>query len=552
MSASSKKKLRKEQEAQLLTEKQLKEKKEAKKLKIQSTVFVVIIAAVLVTALVVMGIKGINASGLIEKYTTALTVDDHKINSVELNYYYNDVISSTYNQWYSEFGQNTASYLSMMGLDATKPLNEQAYDDESTWADYFLQSAIDRASSDYVLCQKAKAAGFELDEKTLASIDANVSQMQAYAQYYGYPNVNDYLEAIYGFGSTVKTYREYSERTALATSYYNDHSASLTYEDDEIREYEEDKFDQYSSFDFSYYYISYSDYLEGGTQDAEGNVTYTDDEKIAARIAAKKTAEALVNSESLEALDKAISALEENADAEQAVTTTGVDNALYTSINTTYNEWLASSERKSGDMAYFASESTTEDASGNETTIVNGYYVVVFEARNNNMKHLANIRHLLVAFEGGTTDTNGNTTYSDSEKAAAKEEADKLLETWKSGDATEESFIELVKEHTSDEATKETGGLYEDITPEDGVYVQAFKDWATSDDRMEGDAEVVESEYGYHIMYYVGDDELTYRDYLISSDLRSEDMEAWYEKIMEPVTITKGSTSRINLSTTIN
>ncbi len=551
MSASSKKKLRKEQNAQLLTEKQLKEKKEAKKLKIQSVVFVVILAAVMVTALVVMGIKGVNSSGLIDKYTTALTVDDHKINSVELNYYYNDVISSTYNSWYNTYGDNTSTYLAMMGLDATKPLNEQAYDDESTWADYFLQSAIERAASDYVLCQKAEAAGFELDEDTLASVDSSISQIELYAQYYGYANTTDYLKSIYGFGSTLKSYRAYSERTALATAFYNDHSASLTYDDGDIREYEEDKYSNYSSFDFSYYYISYSDYLEGGTTDEDGSVTYTDDERVAARVAAKQSAEALAASESLDALNDAISALKENADEETPVTSTAVESALYSTISTLYNEWLASSERKSGDISYFASESTTEDASGNETTIVNGYYVVAYEGRNNNTMPLANVRHLLVQFEGGTTDSDGNTTYSDAEKATAKEEAEKLLQTWKSGEATEESFIELVKEHTDDTASSETGGLYEDITPEDGIYVQAFKDWATDELRMEGDAEIVETEYGYHIMYYVGDDELTYRDYLICSDIRTEDMSAWYESLMEPVTITNGNTSRIDLSTSM-
>ena len=44
MSASAKKKLRKEQNAAQLTEKQLKQQKEAKKLKLYTTIFVVAIA----------------------------------------------------------------------------------------------------------------------------------------------------------------------------------------------------------------------------------------------------------------------------------------------------------------------------------------------------------------------------------------------------------------------------------------------------------------------------------------------------------------------------
>ena len=50
MSASSKKKLRNAQNAEKMTEKQLAEQKEAKKLKIYTTVFVVVLALMVVAA----------------------------------------------------------------------------------------------------------------------------------------------------------------------------------------------------------------------------------------------------------------------------------------------------------------------------------------------------------------------------------------------------------------------------------------------------------------------------------------------------------------------
>ena len=53
MSASAKKKLRKEENAAQLTEKQLKAQKEAKKLKTYTTIFVIAIAVVLVAGLVI-------------------------------------------------------------------------------------------------------------------------------------------------------------------------------------------------------------------------------------------------------------------------------------------------------------------------------------------------------------------------------------------------------------------------------------------------------------------------------------------------------------------
>jgi len=52
-------------------------------------------------------------------------------------------------------------------------------------------------------------------------------------------------------------------------------------------------------------------------------------------------------------------------------------------------------------------------------------------------------------------------------------------------------------------------------------------------------------------MYYSSDDALTYRDHMITEDLRAEDVEEWYNAIIEPTTITTGKTNRLNLDMTI-
>ena len=115
MSASSKKKLRKEQEAAKLTEKQLNAQKEAKKNNLYTTLFVVAMAVILVIAVTVGVKQTISTSGIREKNTVALTVGDHELNSIEMNYFFMDAV----NNFYSSYG----SYASMFGLDVTKPLN---------------------------------------------------------------------------------------------------------------------------------------------------------------------------------------------------------------------------------------------------------------------------------------------------------------------------------------------------------------------------------------------------------------------------------------------
>ena len=541
MSASSKKKLRNEQEAAKLTEKQLTEQKEAKKLKLYTTVFVVVIVALLAVALYVGISQTVSNSGIREKSTTAMTVGDRKVSNAELNYFYIDSI----NKFYSQNG----SYAGLLGLDVTAPLDEQVIDAETgeTWADYFLESAKSTATSVYTMAAAAEAEGFTLSETDAASAETTMQYMQMYATLYGYSSTKDYLKAMYGSGATEEGYREYLETSLLADTYYAAYGESLTYEDADLRAAEAENFDAYSSFTYNYYYLSTSKFLEGGTTDENGSTTYSDEEKAASVAAAEEAAKALTAEEivSVKDFDAAIAGLSINAESETTVSSTLYEDTLYSSISTTLVDWITDDSRQLGDKTYIANTSTSTDEDGNETTTVNGYYVLFFQGVNENNFAMKNVRHILVAFEGGTTDDSGNTTYSDEEKAAAKEEADAILAEWKSGDATEESFAALANEK-SDDGDGTTGGLYENIVPSSN-YVENFLNWAIADHAV-GDTEVIETEYGYHVMYFVGDSELTYRDYMIQQELIAADVAEWYNGILENVTVTDGNISYINKS----
>ena len=116
MSASRKKNLNKEQKTAQLTERQLYEQKEAKKLKIYTAVFTGVLAVLLVLALVFGVSKFITNNGILERNTVAVTIGEHELSNADLNYYYVDQINEFLNQY--------GSYASMFGLDLTKPLNE--------------------------------------------------------------------------------------------------------------------------------------------------------------------------------------------------------------------------------------------------------------------------------------------------------------------------------------------------------------------------------------------------------------------------------------------
>ena len=530
MSASSKKKLRKEQEAAKMTEKQLTAQKEAKQTKMYTTAFVAVMVIILVIAVFVGVKQTIVGSGIREKNTVALTVGDHELNNVEMNYFFMDAV----NNFYSSYG----TYAAMFGLDMSKPLNEQFVDEESglTWADDFMTSAKESAASIYALVDAAEAAGYTLSAEGLEALETTMDSLDLYATMYGYSNADSYLKAMYGTGASKETYKTYCEKQTLASSYYNHYAQALTYEDADLRAKEAEDVNAYNAYSYNYYYLSANRFLTGGTTDAEGNVTYTDEETAASITAAEEAAKALTASDitDVAALDAAIAALEINKDTTAA--STANTDTLYSSINASYADWLADSSRKEGDVAYFVSG--TEDN-------VSGYYVVMFQGATDNNFALKNVRHILVTpehnHEEGETHEEGKTN-SPEEMAAAKAAAEEILNQWMAGDKTEESFAALANEKSAD-GDGTTGGLYENVYP--GQMVDSFESWCYDAARKTGDTGIVESEYGYHVMYFCGDSETVYRDYLIENDLRKADLDAWYAEIVAAMTQTEGDTSYI-------
>ena len=237
---------------------------------------------------------------------------------------------------------------------------------------------------------------------------------------------------------------------------------------------------------------------------------------------------------------------EKPEDTKKYSTATENKDKLYSSINSLMQEWLRNSARKDGDITAIKSAST-ETKDGKEVETLNGYYIVMFNSVNDNTKAsgTVNVRHILVKFEGGTTSTStGETTYSQAEKDAAKAEATKILDEWLKGAKTEDSFAELAKKYT-DDSNGEQGGLYENIYR--GQMVTKFNDWCFDVAREPGNYGMVDTEYGYHVMYFSSASETNYRDYMVSNDKLTVDMEAWQTKLSDNMSLTTKTTKYVNL-----
>ena len=531
MSASKKKKLRSENTAKL-TERQIAEQKEAKKIKLYSIIFAVVLVAMVVVAIVVGVNRSIEASGVHEKNTVAVTVGEHPISNAELSYYYIDYANNYANTY--------GSYLSLFGIDPSVALDKQVIDEETgeTWADNFISEAASSVQAIYALADAAEAEGFTLPQEQQDQVDIMSNNLDSYASIYGYSNTDAFLKAQYGNGASKEGYMEYYQRNLLASAYQTNHQENLTYTDDQIREADNADPVKYSSYSFAQYHIPVSKFLTGGTTDESGNTTYTAEEREAAIAAAKIAIAPLTDSEinTVDALNEAIAAMEINAGTE-ASSTVYTDQAS-TGINSYLSGWVTAENREPGDVTCIEIPGTVKDENGEDLETITAFYVVLFTGKNDNEVELVNVRHILVSFEG---DAQEDGTYSEEVKEAARASAEEILNEWKSGDATEDSFAALANEKSTDTGSNTNGGLYEDVYP--GQMVTAFNDWCFDSARKSGDTGIVETTYGYHVLYYVGTTGQTYRDYQIVNELISSDMEAWSQELLESYTVTMGDTS---------
>lgn len=523
MSASRQKKLRKEQASAAPQTKRpavSEEEKAAKRLKLWSIVFYIVIGLMVVGILV----AAVFNSGLPQRMLTAVTVGNHKLSVAEMNYYFLDTVNSN-------------SYLGYM-VDNNTPLDEQEYGDGQTWADYLLETAVTSARDNYAIYDEAIANGYTLTEEDQAQIDQQIQTMETYASLYGYNSVSAFLRANYGAGCNESNYRAYLEVQAIATGYNNQIVEGLTYTQEEIDAEAAENPTDYTSYDYRYYLVSTSNYYETDADE------HTEEETAAAKEAAQAAAQQLLDDsqgdgekfwEAAHALMHANDGEETTGETEPEETTgetqpeetgdtteeedthedtTLYENTLKSSMPSILSDWLTDSARQAGD--------TTVIEASNDA----GYYAVMFLGSNDNTEvPTVNVRHILIS-------TSDSVTAED-----ARSQIEEIQAEYEE-DPTEEHFAELAETYSSDTDSNTNGGLYENVAP--GQMVEEFNDWIFADSRQAGDVGIVETDYGCHLMYFVGDGEYSYRDTLVVNALMQAEYDEWYTTLTEAMTTATG------------
>lgn len=468
-----------------------------------------------------------------QKFLIAATYGDEKLTVAEYNHYYMQL----YNQAVSVSQQYDSAYGSGSGamyFDTTVSPSEQEYpgddapEEVTTWEDYFRYYSAERAFLvktvyNKAISDEAKEAGFELTEAQKTemeeSIQSTMDTLSERAEESDFA-LDNYISKSCGEGLTEKSYRELLEKDTL-TQYYLDWYQEKTQadiSDDDINAYYAEHRDEIDIASFRYFTVSYAEAVEGST-----DPVYTKEEAKAR--AEQFKAKAATEAEFIAASKEFAPPSYADAYAEDSATLAeNLTKSSISGLSEDFANWTYDSARKAGDMSIFEVESQE------------AFYIVLMTApaHKNTSTAGADVRHLLVQAETSKTNAEGESvTLSNDEIeanfAAAKVEAENLLKEWKDGEATEKSFSALVTEHTDDTASAESGGLYEDITSESN-YVPEFLEWALASHKV-GDTGIVKTDYGYHIMYYVGADAQQKWQSDIAEILASDDYNAYTEEI---------------------
>lgn len=492
---------------------------------------VAIVLAVVVCLAAVYGI--FNFFGIPQKVLTAAKIGDERVTVAKYNFYYMDMYLNTYNQSQSYDSQYGAGYGAMYtGYDSSKSPMEQEYPgtledfegESATWADYFRVQSLKYLQTYLAYAKLAKEAGMSLDEDELADIDEQVESIRSSAESNDY-SLDRYLTKIYGKGVNEKLLREVMEERQLAYKY-----AQQKQEDVETGVTDAQIEEEYTANPAEHALVTLNGFVVSADTSAIADDA-TDDEKTAATEAAM--ADAKAKAEGYAAKVNSAETLLEQAKAYNSTATEAsvkLEDVTGTTLASTFSQaasdWAYAAERAVGDVT------VVETSKG---------YAVLYMAvlPHKDMSKPVDVRHILIQFDT-TTDESGNTVaLTSAEKEAYYQQAQAIYNQFLEN-PTEENFATLANNNSDDTGSNTNGGLYEDVHV--GDMVTAFNDWCFDPNRKPGDSGIIETNYGYHVMYYVGNDnEETWKS-TVRSTLASDALSAFDDEIVN------GETYKINES----
>ncbi len=499
----------------------------------------------------------------------ALEVNGRTYTVAEYSYFYNSV-SNTY------FNSNSS-------IKLTDKIDD-GEDGQISYADLFKKQTLESIESSNYYLAKCEEEGVVLSAEHEQELSEIVSQIQTYADQYRY-SFSRYVSLAYGKGLTEKVFKQLLTEQLLVAQYVENLESECYAEitDEELESaYAEDPA-AYQSVDIRLFGFEVP--ADEKTTETETETTTTADETTTAEgetteettvaeeettvaetvekdpteteLLAKEMLDRITDEDSF--MDLAYEYAEEEdketfKDGSATLAKSIKKSVVETNIGSDVAEWLYAEDRATGDKNMF----TTDDYV---------YVIYIIKPMYRNEEALVDARHILVSFdevaatlgaaEGNTVDTekkddvevetalteeeleitNEGTGYSIELVTEAYKQARDIYDKYMSGEKTEDSFAALAEEYSADTGSvgEQTagGGLYESI--ERGKMVEPFENWVYEEGRKAGDVDLVMTNYGWHIMYFVKQHDEPAWKTDVRAALGAEKFEALSEELTEEI-----------------
>ncbi len=490
------------------------------------------VVAIVLVAVIALGCAyGIlDYAGAVNQAMQVGYVGNENLSFSEYIYYYNRVFNEVYQaeQYYQYYGYPYLGYDTKYApQDQPEKYKNSATGEEIEWTKYFHDSAVEMAQMYLAFYQEAEKLNLELTEAEEATIDKQIEELREQANSAGKASEDDtnagyslnaYLRMSYGNGINESFLRKQMKIETLAQKFRDTKLDEFAagYTPDEVKAVFDKDTDKYSFVDIRLY------------QFAKEELTKEKDESDAdlKKRQEKADAELKVNAKAMyDAITDEKSFVAQATKYNKNESTNPSTDTLLRSASKS-NGGTQALESLHKDLAKWAFDSATK--AGSKKLVEDDENGVYYVALMINPKHdvkTVDVRHILFM----TTDSQTGAKLSDEEIKQAEADAKKALADWEKGDKTEESFAQYATDLSEDTGSQENGGLYENVVP--GQMVAAYDSWIFDESRKAGDTGIVETDYGYHVMYFVGGND-SYSDKAIRNDLASEKLNTFAEGIL--------------------
>lgn len=496
--------------------------------KVANKVISIVLCAVIVLGVVAFSL---NYYGALQRVIKIGGVgSDQSVSIAEYEYYY----MRAYNQvryqaqYYQYYYQTSNGYDLSLTPEEQTQTTKDADGNEITWAEKLHEDTLEIIQLHKAYYNEALKMGLKLTKADEAFIDKQIEDLRDEAKSAGSNSsnsdsenkvtysLNAYLRKVYGGSINERFLRKQLKIQVLAQKYLTERTNEIA------KDYEQKDIDaEYKKDTTAYDFVTFRAYTFKTTELTKEDKE-TDDalkaRQAKANAEVKKNANDFYNAVTNDATFTA-KAKELNKDtADYNVDKETKYSMLKSTAQSTFSEdaakWLFDSSTKVGSKKLFSDEE-------------NGKYIVVLALSKPHQEQTVTARHILFQ----TKDQNSGNDLSEEEIAKKKTQAEDVLKKFNEGDKTEDSFAALANEYNEDTGSSSNGGLYEHIYP--GQMVTEFNDWVFDANRKAGDVELVETDFGYHIIYFVAKDGKDYYDSAIRSSKANKDIETETKALQE-------------------